>query len=222
MRAAFVIAAFALVASASVIPRNGNQFITGPCTKDFDCVSDCCAFTTGKCAGAVIAQTRDGGCGFGEAAPNNRAAIAIQGPNATRAPGVPAPGSAPAPAPAAGGGGGGNVTVQPGDTCAGIAAARGTTPAAVIASNPQINAGCTNLQVGQTLNVGGGGGGAAPAPAAGGGRGVGSSGKGPGAQFITGDCANDGECASGCCALDTGKCAARLVALERKGCGRST
>ena len=110
-----------------------------------------------------LAQTRDGGCGFGEAVPNNRAAIAIQGPNATRAPGVPAPGqAAPAAAPAAGGGGGGSVTVKAGDTCAAIAASRGTTAGAIIAANPQINAGCTNLQVGQTLNVGGGGGGGEP------------------------------------------------------------
>ena len=59
--------------------QQGTQFITGPCTSDQDCASDCCGFTTGKCAGPVIAQTRDGGCGFGDAQPNDRAAKAFLG-----------------------------------------------------------------------------------------------------------------------------------------------
>ncbi|KAI0341947.1 hypothetical protein BDW22DRAFT_1331262, partial [Trametopsis cervina] len=67
----------------------GTQFITGPCHGDVDCASGCCGFNTGKCAGAVIAQERDGGCGFGDAHPNNNAAQKIQGPNAEAAPGVP-------------------------------------------------------------------------------------------------------------------------------------
>lgn len=32
-----------------------------------------------KCAGPVVAQERDGGCGFGDAQPNDRAAKALQG-----------------------------------------------------------------------------------------------------------------------------------------------
>lgn len=64
--------------SASTIPRqNGKQFITGPCASDADCASGCCGFTTGKCAGAVIALQRDGGCGFGDAQPNRDAAAAL-------------------------------------------------------------------------------------------------------------------------------------------------
>ncbi|THU80486.1 hypothetical protein K435DRAFT_768048 [Dendrothele bispora CBS 962.96] len=66
----------------------GTQFITGPCTSDADCASGCCGFNSGKCAGAVVAQERDGGCGFGDPTPNNNAAQAIQGPNAQAAPGV--------------------------------------------------------------------------------------------------------------------------------------
>ncbi|KAG9386274.1 hypothetical protein A1F94_003024 [Pyrenophora tritici-repentis] len=41
-----------------------------------------------------------------------------------------------------------------------------------------------------------------------------------GTQFITGECASDAECASGCCGFTSGKCAAPLVANERgEGCG---
>eukprot|EP00753_Platysulcus_tardus_P021807 PLAT9133.1.p3 GENE.PLAT9133.1~~PLAT9133.1.p3 ORF type:complete len:202 (+),score=9.63 PLAT9133.1:124-729(+) len=85
-----LLAQVALMASASVLPRQpGTQFITGVCKSDADCASGCCGFNSGKCAGPVIAQERDGGCGFGDAQPNNIAAQAIQGPNAEKAPGVP-------------------------------------------------------------------------------------------------------------------------------------
>ncbi|KAF2750003.1 hypothetical protein M011DRAFT_456723 [Sporormia fimetaria CBS 119925] len=57
----------------------GTQFITGICASDADCASDCCGFNTGKCAGPVIAQERDGGCGFGDGVPNDRAALAFFG-----------------------------------------------------------------------------------------------------------------------------------------------
>lgn len=68
--------------AAPVVPARiapGTQFITGPCQGDVDCTAGCCGFTTGKCAGPVIAQTRDGGCGFGDAQPNDRAAKAFLG-----------------------------------------------------------------------------------------------------------------------------------------------
>ncbi|KAF2730598.1 hypothetical protein EJ04DRAFT_515176 [Polyplosphaeria fusca] len=57
----------------------GTQFITGPCTSDADCAAGCCGFNTGKCAGAIVAQDRDGGCGFGDAQPNDNAAQALRG-----------------------------------------------------------------------------------------------------------------------------------------------
>ncbi|KAF7334456.1 hypothetical protein MVEN_02275100 [Mycena venus] len=57
--------------------RRGDQFVTGPCTQDSDCQQGCCAFTTGKCAGPAVAQTRDGGCGFGTPAPNCNVAKAL-------------------------------------------------------------------------------------------------------------------------------------------------
>jgi hypothetical protein len=57
----------------------GTQFITGACTSDADCASACCGFKSGTCAGPVVAQERDGGCGFGDAQPNDNAAKALQG-----------------------------------------------------------------------------------------------------------------------------------------------
>ncbi|KAH9941088.1 uncharacterized protein BXZ73DRAFT_98297 [Epithele typhae] len=90
-----VIIALALVniAAASFIPRvpAGTQFITGPCSSDADCASSCCGFKSGKCAGPVIAQERDGGCGFGDAQPNDIAAQAFRnGQSAAAAPAAPA------------------------------------------------------------------------------------------------------------------------------------
>lgn len=96
MKFSIILAIFLVnLVSATYIPRAapGTQFITGPCQSDSDCASDCCGFNSGKCAGPVIAQERDGGCGFGDATPNNRAAQKIQGPNAEAAPGVPKSGS---------------------------------------------------------------------------------------------------------------------------------
>ena len=140
-----------------MVSAQGTQFITGACTSDADCASSCCGFNSGKCAGPVIAQTRDGGCGFGDAQPNDVAAKAFQAGQPAPAGGAPAA-AAPAPAPAA------------------------SAPAA----------------------------GEAAAPAAG----------GQGKQFITGTCASDADCASGCCGFNTGKCAGAVIAQERDGgCG---
>lgn len=64
---------------AVLVVGQGTQFITGPCTNDTDCASACCGFNSGKCAGPIIAQERDGGCGFGDAQPNANAANALLG-----------------------------------------------------------------------------------------------------------------------------------------------
>jgi len=63
--------------SRYTLARRGNQFVTGPCKHDSDCQQGCCAFNTGLCAGPGIAQTRDGGCGFGNAKPNCNVAKAL-------------------------------------------------------------------------------------------------------------------------------------------------
>src|SRR3954451_18704430 len=67
-----------------MVVGQGTQFITGPCTSDADCASGCCGFNSGKCAGPVIAQERDGGCGFGDAQPNDTAARAFLGQGAAK------------------------------------------------------------------------------------------------------------------------------------------
>lgn len=69
----------------------GTQFITGPCATDADCASGCCSFLRGVCAGPVIAQERasDGGCGHGNATPNNNAALAFFSSQAAAAAGQP-------------------------------------------------------------------------------------------------------------------------------------
>ncbi|KAI0702254.1 hypothetical protein BC835DRAFT_1411084 [Cytidiella melzeri] len=115
---------FANIAAAIYIPRApaGTQFITGVCHSDSDCASACCGFNTGLCAAPVVAQERDGGCGFGNPTPNNIAAQAIQGPNAEAAPGVPKAGAAasspPPPPPPA--------TTPPATNATGTSAAPGT------------------------------------------------------------------------------------------------
>lgn len=58
-------------------PQTKKTFITAPCGTDDNCVSGCCGFSSGLCAGGVIALARDGGCGHGDAKPNRDAAIAL-------------------------------------------------------------------------------------------------------------------------------------------------
>ncbi|RDL38728.1 Uncharacterized protein BP5553_03068 [Venustampulla echinocandica] len=72
-------AAAASAASAAPAAGAGKQFITGACTSDADCAAGCCGFNSGKCAGPVVAQERDGGCGFGDAQPNDNAAQKLKG-----------------------------------------------------------------------------------------------------------------------------------------------
>jgi len=62
----------------------------------------------------------------------------------------------PPPPPPAQGGGGANgacdeITVQPGDTCNRIAKIKGVTVNQILQANSAVNAGCTNLRVGQKL-----------------------------------------------------------------------
>ena len=69
---------------AFLVVGQGTQFITGPCTSDADCASGCCGFNTGKCAGPIFAQEVDGGCGFGNAQPNDNAALSLLGETTTQ------------------------------------------------------------------------------------------------------------------------------------------
>ncbi|KAF5344027.1 hypothetical protein D9758_012895 [Tetrapyrgos nigripes] len=235
--------------TSTFIPRApaGTQFITGPCQSDADCAAGCCGFNSGKCAGPVIAQERDGGCGFGDPAPNNRAALALGSTEA--APGV---NNNAASAAGANNGAAGSAAGSTGS---------GKAPGTQFITGPCANDGdcasgccgfnsgkCAGAVIAQERDGGCGFGDAAPnnraalalgsteaAPgvnnnaastaganngAAGSAAGSTGSGKAPGTQFITGPCANDGECASGCCGFNSGKCAGAVIAQERDGgCG---
>ena len=72
-------------------------------------------------------------------------ATSVSTPPATSASTPPAI-SAPTP-------GGRTHTVQSGEICVNIAKANGITLEALLAANPEINSGCTNLRVGQNLNL---------------------------------------------------------------------
>lgn len=153
----------------------GTQFITGVCTSDADCASGCCGFNSGKCAGPVVAQERDGGCGFGDSAPNDRAAQAFRNGGAM-SPATPPPPTGNAGNAGNTGGGNGNGNGNNGGN-----------------GNGNIDTSIPGSQ-----NVG----------------------NGNGAQFITGQCFSDADCASGCCGFNSGKCAGAVIAQTRDGgCG---
>lgn len=221
----------------------GTQFITGACTTDADCASACCGFKSGKCAGPVVAQERDGGCGFGDAQPNDTAAQALTG-------GAPANNGNAATGQAA-------AT----DAASGQAAAATGTSTAPTPGSQFITGSCTSDSdcasaccgfnsgkcagpvVAQERDGGCGFGDAQPndiaaqaltggAPTNNGNAAVGQAATGqaaaadtsavaaPGSQFITGACTSDADCASACCGFNSGKCAGPVVAQERDGgCG---
>ncbi len=193
-----------------------GTFITDVCKSDADCTSGCCAFNTGLCAARLVALESGGGCGF-----NGGGAAAAAG-------GAAAGGSGKAPATQFITGSCANdaecesgccalntgkcaarlIALESGGGCGFIRGAAAAPARGAAASGAAPNATAASV-------------GAAAGGAAAGGAAAGGSGKPPGIQFITGPCANDAECASGCCALNTGLCAARLVALESGGgCGR--
>jgi hypothetical protein len=204
----------------------GTQFITGPCTKDADCAAGCCGFNSGKCAGPVVAQERDGGCGFGDAAPNDNAAVAlgftgqVGGGQAstTLAAMVGAASTARASAAIAPGTQfiTGNCTSDK-DCAAGCCGFKSGKCAGPIVAQER-DGGCgfgdatpnanAAVALGFTGQVGGG---TAPSTLA---TSVTSAStavaaavappKASGTQFITGPCASDGDCADGCCGFNSG------------------
>ena len=58
--------------SGSLVGRSGTLAIGQRCSSDAQCASACCGFKTAKCAGAVVAQLLDGGCGHGGAHPKHK------------------------------------------------------------------------------------------------------------------------------------------------------
>jgi len=63
--------------SALAAKQSSLKTVFESCKADSDCQQGCCAFNSGKCAGPGIAQTRDGGCGHGNAKPNCDVATAL-------------------------------------------------------------------------------------------------------------------------------------------------
>ncbi len=51
--------------AGSLVARHGSVPIGQSCSRDSQCASGCCGFNTARCAGHVVAQLHDGGCGHG-------------------------------------------------------------------------------------------------------------------------------------------------------------
>ena len=235
-----------MTSAASIHGRQaaGTQFITGPCASDAECASGCCGFTSGKCAAEFVANERGEGCGFGDAQSNSGSGAGVQAgaAPAAAAPANNAGAAAAAPATPAGtqfitGPCTGDVDCASG--CCGFNSGKCAAVIPALERGEGCGFGGTNNEgpgtpgnpSGAPAAAGAANNAAAPAadeeeevveeeedvaaaPAAAG------SGKPPGTQFITGPCANDAECASGCCGFNSGKCAAVIPALERgEGCG---
>ncbi|KFY67599.1 hypothetical protein V497_00300 [Pseudogymnoascus sp. VKM F-4516 (FW-969)] len=212
-------------AGTSAAPAAGSQFITGACTSDADCASACCGFNSGKCAGPVVAQERDGGCGFGDAQPNDTAAQALTGgasANVNSSAGQAA--SAGTSAVAAPGSqfitGACTSDADCASACCGFNSGKCAGP--VVAQERDGGCGFGDAQPndtaaqaltgGASANVNSSAGQAASAGT--------SAVAAPGSQFITGACTSDADCASACCGFNSGKCAGPVVAQERDGgCG---
>ncbi|KAJ8077870.1 hypothetical protein AAF712_015509 [Marasmius tenuissimus] len=230
--------------SAAFIPRQaaGTQFITGPCSVDADCASGCCAFNSGKCAGAIIALTRDGGCGRGDAQSNARAAAVLRGncPGTnlkrevldeiesrygleTRSPLSPDPNGAKN---LGNGKGGQFITGQclsNADCASGCCAKLDSIGicSGPLAADQQGKQGCGFSAApggGAPVNNGGNNGGAAPPPPPpAGAGGAATSGNGD----IGAGCGKDSDCKSACCGFTSGKCALAKSALGSDGgCGK--
>ncbi|KAJ7723842.1 hypothetical protein DFH07DRAFT_971424 [Mycena maculata] len=223
---------FALFSTSLVIPRvaPGTQFITGPCTADADCASGCCSAATALCAARLVAL-EGAGCGFG----SSSAGVGAAKPLATAASAASTDDSAAGAAVVA------STTVAAAastgtqfitGTCAADAdcasgccsAATGLCAARLVALE---GAGCgfgsSSAGVGAAKPLATAASAASTDDSAAAAAVVASTtvaaAASTGTQFITGTCAADADCASGCCSAATGLCAARLVALEGAGCG---
>jgi len=197
--------------SRYALARRGNQFVTGPCKQDSDCQQGCCAFKTGKCAGPGIAQTRDGGCGFGNPQPNCNVAAAL-------GLGVCAPGAK-----------NGNLADPAIQSAAKFVAKLDNLP-----FTPASGSSSTKPSSGKKPTSGKKGGkkGGQNAPAAPKAPAAPSGGKKSVAQLAASQkskktvfetCGSDSECQQGCCAFNSGKCAGPGIAQTRDGgCGHKS
>ncbi|KAJ6461220.1 hypothetical protein C8R47DRAFT_1180513 [Mycena vitilis] len=193
---------------AAAATPTGTQFITGACGSDADCASGCCSKASALCAARAVAL-EGAGCGGGSGA-----SAAASSP-AAAAPVDSVPAAADSTAAAA----------TPTGTQF-ITGACGSDADCASGCCSKANSQCAARLVAlQGAGCGGGSGAAAastPAAAAAAAPPADTAAAAAtptGTQFITGVCATDGDCASGCCSKANGTCAARLVALEGAGCG---
>ncbi|KAF7375382.1 Biotrophy-associated secreted protein 2 [Mycena sanguinolenta] len=191
-------------AVAPAVSPTGTQFITGACTSDADCASGCCSAANAQCAARLVAL-QGAGCGGGSGA-SAAAASSAAAPPAVAPPAAAASTVAAAATPT-------GTQFITGACSSDADCASGCCSAA--------NAQCAARLVAlQGAGCGGGSGAAAASPAAASPATAAAAAASPtGTQFITGVCASDADCASGCCAKANGQCAARLVALQGAGCG---
>ncbi|RMD44812.1 hypothetical protein DV735_g267, partial [Chaetothyriales sp. CBS 134920] len=201
-----------LTLAVSRVVSQGTQFITGPCDTDADCASGCCGFNSGKCAGPIIALTRDGGCGHGNAQPNANAANALGQGTFT----VSGAAAAAATTLAVGGASSSTATTSA-SPAQGTQFITGTCNADADCASGccGFNSGkCAGPIIALTRDGGCGHGDAQPNANAANALGQGTF------TFITGPCDSDADCASSCCGFNSGKCAGPVVAQERDGgCG---
>jgi hypothetical protein len=175
----------------------GSGFVTEACTNDSQCQQGCCAFSTGKCAGPDVAQSNgDGGCGFGDAAPNCDVATALGFTNCIA------------------GAQRGTLTASQIQTAAEfVAQLDGITHAITPPTTPPSGGAAAPAAPAPANNAGSG----TAATTS-------SSSAALGSQFVTGACTSDTDCQQGCCAFATGKCAGPDVAQSNGdgGCGFGT
>lgn len=251
---------------STLVLSQGTQFITGACTSDADCASGCCGFNSGKCAGAVIAQERDGGCGFGDSSPNDNAAVALgftgvgasgtssnSGASSGTSSGDTSSSSSSSSSAGTSSNGAGTqfitgacssdadcasgccgfnsgkcagaIVAQERDGGCGFgdsspnddaAVALGFTGSAPTGSSSGSTSGSTSGMTGASSDTSSPGGSSSSSSTSS----TSGAGNGNGAQFITGPCDSDADCASGCCGFNSGKCAGAVIAQERDGgCG---
>ncbi|KAK2732336.1 hypothetical protein FQN55_004255 [Onygenales sp. PD_40] len=206
----FVLTVFLLSNFIHLVLSQGTQFVTGPCTSDADCASGCCGFNSGKCAGPIVAQERDGGCGFGESAPNDNAANILVGQEAGVLPTATSGTSLPATAAVS------TVDVSAVSTSTPALASTSDEPIPITATATSGTTGAAAVSTTSDEPT------PIPTPAISGtaGAGAGAGAVAVGTQFITGPCTSDADCASGCCGFNSGTCAGPVVAQERDGgCG---
>jgi hypothetical protein len=228
--------------------QNGTQFIGGQCINNADCASKCCAFPSGICSGPGASFLNGKkGCGFG----GGSSSPAPTAPSSSPAPAAPSSAAAPTASnggPAFDPAGAPHVDNQNGTQFIGGQCINNADCASKCCAFPSgICSGPGASFLNGKKGCGFGGGSSSPAPAApssspapaapsssaaaastasnggpafdpAGAKNVGNQ---EFLQFIGGQCINNADCASKCCAFPSGICSGPGAATQngKKGCG---